>query len=115
MNSPENQEGYITLAKMSGTYPEVTEDQAMMRFRDHMHSLAGQSDLTPEEALTLKLVDTYRWLPSEVRRLSDQDVRLLLHKDWQSFLATITDRVLRHAVEASVLQTPELHTNETTS
>ena len=95
----EDEDLAVLKAKHRGTYPDLNPDQVMDGFytwlRDQMDDC---TDLAPKESAVLRVAEQYRWLPPQIRQLSNRDWRLLLHKDWRLYLASITDPVLLDAV-----------------
>jgi len=93
----------VLLAKRRGTYPDLTPDLAMAGFYTWLRDQMGDCTyLDPKEAAVLRVAEQYRWLPSQIRLLSNRDWRLLLHKDWRAYLLSIDDLAYRDAVREIV-------------
>ena len=73
-----------TLDAMAG---EMTTDVVMASFLEHLRAHTGYLSLSLKDATVLHLVRTFRWRPSQVEELTDRELRLILHTNWQLFLA----------------------------
>ena len=99
-----NETVQILTAEMFAKNPQVTATDVLRHFASSLRR-NGEEDLDHLDVIRLRLIEKYHWLPSQVRSLSDADIRLCLHTEWQSFLTSLTPPA-KLAVEKTIAQPP---------
>lgn len=97
-------------AKIFGHLQQLTQEQAMERFVQYLRTKLEESErLSDEEVVVLTILANHSFLPSQVRGLPAEDIRLLLRKEWLTFLDSNKGQpyweIRRHELETAVLPT----------
>ena len=80
-------ENEIAQMMMDAKTKNISMQEVMGEFLRHLRAQTGWLSLPPKDAVVLHLVRTFGWLPSQVEVLTDRELRLILHTNWQLFLS----------------------------
>ncbi len=89
---------YRTLEGLYGTEGKL--DLHLHLFGDELAKREGYRGIDGFEAIQLYLITKYGWLPRDVRSMSREDIRLVLHREMEGW--TLPEKYREAAVSSSL-------------